>query len=94
MRQLVAIFALNQKHLFVAEEGGQIPHGQFAFAGSGAREFGVVSTRAEADAEADRDIVEQQCAVGRGGGDFHAAPKTGLGEDVADLAVRAGLLAA
>ncbi len=27
MRQLVAIFALNQKHLFVAKKGGEIPHG-------------------------------------------------------------------
>ena len=92
MRQFIAIFALNQKHLFVAEEGGQIPHHQLAFAGFGAREFGVVGARAEADSEADRHIVEEQCAVGRGGGDFHASPETGLGKNVADLAVRARLL--
>ncbi len=91
MRQLMAIFALNQKHFFVAKKGGNIPHRQFALAGSGAREFHVVGAGAERDTKADSDIIQQQSAVGSSGGDFHPSGKTGPSEDVADLAVRTRL---
>ena len=49
MRQFVPAFALKQGDLFVAEERGEIAHGEFAFAGAGAREFGVVCAGADGD---------------------------------------------
>ncbi len=91
MRQFMAVFALDQKHLFAAEKGCKIPHGQFAFAGSRRREFFVVGAGADGDAEADGNILKQQGAIGRGGCNFHASAKSGLGENVADLPVGAGL---
>jgi hypothetical protein len=37
MRQFVAALALEEEDFFVAEEGGEVAHGEFAFAGA---EFG------------------------------------------------------
>ena len=71
-----------------------VANGEFAFTGTGAWELGVVGAGADGDAEADGDVVEQQGAIGGGGGDVHSCAETGLREDVANVAVGAGLLAA
>ena len=73
MGEFVAAFALKQEDFFVAEEGGEVAHGEFAFAGAGTRKFGVVGTGADGDAEADGDVVEQKGAIRRRGGDVHAS---------------------